>query len=271
MGHDRPAPQPALELPSFGSFLRQLRERAPSGHRRGGGMSRAELATLAGRGISYITKLEQGEAHSPSFELVESLADALEVTDAERQHLHDLRTHRRDTCCEPRPSAETITPANKAYVDNLVPALSSFVDDAWNVLYPNSAYTRVYRHIDDPTISNVLLWFFFVPESRHIMVEWEREAQLTVAWLRGLMVGNHLNGVDRTDLIQRLSRSSEFRRMWTEGGVALGRHKEEMLVRDLDRGTVLHLRAQVLKWPNPASSLQLYLGVDVGPMGVDES
>ncbi|WP_226367310.1 helix-turn-helix domain-containing protein [Pseudonocardia sp. ICBG162] len=253
-----------VKLPAFGTFLRQLRQQSQRGRRPDAGMSRAELATLAQRGVSYITKLEQGEAQAPSFALIESLADALKVSDAERQHLHDLSSFR-PTDPPAAPRAPSITTANKAYVDNLAPALSGFVDAAWNVIYANPVYARIYRHIDDPEIGNVLLWFFFVPESRRIMMEWEREAHLTVDWLRGLMVDNHLYGLDCTDLMKKLSRSPEFCRMWEDGDVALGRHKEEMLVRDLDRGTTLHLRAQVLKWPEPASSLQLYLGVDVGP------
>lgn len=261
----------SVELPEFGTFLRQLRTQSPRGHPRGGGMSRAELATLAERGVSYITKLEQGEAQAPSYALVESLADALGVTDAERLHLHHLSNYRRVAASvSPRPMP-TITVANKAYVDNLAPALSGFVDDAWNVLYANPVYSRIYRHIDDPEIGNVLTWFFFVPESRRIMVEWEREAHLTVAWFRGLMVGSHLNGLDCTQLMNTLSRAADFCRMWEAGDVALGRHKEEMLVRDLDRGALLHLRAQVLKWPEPASPLQLYLGVDVGPPQTDST
>lgn len=228
-------------------------------------MSRAELATRAGRGVSYITKLEQGEAQAPSYALVEGLADALEATGAERQHLHDLSTFRPEdlSAAPPRP-APVITEAQRAYVDGLAPALSGFVDNAWNVLYANSPYIRIFRDIDQPHVENVLLWFFFVPESRRVMVEWEREALLTVAWLRGLMVGNRLAGLDCTDVLNRLARSREFRDMWSHGDVALSRHKPEMLVRDLDRDTVLHLRAQVLRWPEPVSPLQLYLAVDTG-------
>ncbi|MEQ3553599.1 helix-turn-helix domain-containing protein [Pseudonocardia nematodicida] len=254
---------PALESPSFGSFLQQLRARSTRGRRRGGGMSRAELATLAGRGVSYITKLEQGEAQAPSAAVVESVADALQVTGAERAHLHDLSTYRPAPAGTAHRSPVSVTDANRIYVDNLAPALGGFVDVAWNVLYANGAYTRVYRHIDDPGVGNVLVWLFFVPDSRHIMVEWEQEALLTVSWLRALMVRNERTGPDYTTLMHRLARSDEFLTMWRRGQVALARHKDEMLVRDLDRGTVLHLHAQVLTWPEPGSSLQLYLGVDV--------
>ncbi len=252
----------SVELPALGRFLRQLREQSPNGCRRGGGMSRMELATLTGHGAGYIAKLEQGEQVTPSAPAVDRLADALGCSPCQRQHLHDLREYRPGTGNRAVPP-HTITVENRAYADTLNPALAGFVDDAWNVLYANSEYRRVYRHITDPGIANVLLWFFFVPESRHIMVEWEREALLTVAWTRSLMVRNHLGGDQFTTLLSRLSQSPEFRNMWNSGDLALGRHKAEMLVRDIDSHTVLNLRAQVLKWPEASSPLQLYLAVDV--------
>lgn len=245
----------AVAMPSFGAFLHVLRLRR--------GMSRAELATRAERGASYITKLEQGHARGPSSKLVEDLAAALGATGVERQHLHDLSVYRPHHTDQPVPTV--ISDANKAYVDGLVPAISGFVDDTWNVLYANSEYRRVFRHIADPDVNNVLVWFFFVPESQRIMVEWEREALLTVSWLRALMVRGHFGEQTVEPLMTKLVQCPEFNTMWRRGDVALSRHKPEMLLRDMDRGRTLHLRAQVLKWPVVDSALQLYLGVDVGP------
>ncbi|OLL89430.1 putative DNA-binding protein [Pseudonocardia sp. Ae331_Ps2] len=254
--------QRSVELPTLGRFLRQLREQSVNGCRRGGGMSRMELATLTGHGAGYIAKLEQGDRVTPSAAAVDALADALGCSPCQRQHLHDLREYQPGTGDRAGPP-HVITTENQAYADTLTPALAGFVDDAWNVLYANSEYRRVYRHITDPDIANVLLWFFFVPDSRHIMVEWEQEALLTVAWTRALMVRNHLGGDQFKTLLDRLSQSPEFREMWNSGDLALGRHKAEMLVRDLDSHTVLNLRAQVLKWPEASSPLQLYLAVDM--------
>ncbi|WP_226353117.1 helix-turn-helix domain-containing protein [Pseudonocardia sp. ICBG601] len=254
--------QTTVELPELGRFLRQLRERSLNGCRRAGGMSRMELATLTGHGAGYIAKLEQGGQATPSPAVVDALADALGCSPGQRQHLHDLRDYRPGEGDRPVTPC-VITDQNRIYVDTLTPALAGFVDDAWNVLYANSEYRRVYRRIADPDIANVLLWFFFVPESRHIMVEWEQEALLTVSWTRALMVRNHLGGDQFTTLLDQLSHSTEFQKMWNSGDVALGRHKAEMLVRDLDSGKVLNLRAQVLKWPEPASPLQLYLAIDM--------
>lgn len=254
----------SVELPSFGAFLQELRERARTDGRTGCGMSRAELAIGARHGVSYIAKLEQGKARDPSPAVVDDLATALGATEVERRHLHDLSVY--------RPSDDTSSPgvpevaaANRAYVDALAPAISGFVDELWNVLYANSEYRRVFRHIADPDVANVLTWFFFVPESRRIMIEWEREALLTVSWLRALMVRGQVGAATVAPLLDTLARSREFVAMWRRGDIALSRHKPEMLLRDLDLGKVLHLQAQVLTWPDVSGVLQLYLGVDVGP------
>jgi transcriptional regulator with XRE-family HTH domain len=82
----------------FGGTLRRWRDRvAPeavgvpvSGRRRASGLRREELAALAGISVDYLTRLEQGRAVSPSEQVVEALARALRLSDAEREHLFRL-------------------------------------------------------------------------------------------------------------------------------------------------------------------------------------
>ena len=91
--------------------------------RRVPGLRRDELARLAGVSTSYYTRLEQGHSSSASPEVLDALATALQLDEAERRHPHDLarparpRSHcaaapstcpapstsppRTPTCCEP--------------------------------------------------------------------------------------------------------------------------------------------------------------------------
>ena len=55
--------------------------------RRTAGLRREELALLAGLSVDYIVRLEQGRAKRPSSQVAASLARALQLTDAERDHL----------------------------------------------------------------------------------------------------------------------------------------------------------------------------------------
>ncbi|MFD0772918.1 helix-turn-helix transcriptional regulator [Streptomonospora algeriensis] len=82
----------------FGAYLRGRRAMmAPPEHplgrasrRQVPGLRRQELAEAAGVSVEYYTRLEQGRAPRPSREVLTSLARALGLTDAERDHLFRL-------------------------------------------------------------------------------------------------------------------------------------------------------------------------------------
>ena len=58
--------------------------------RRAKGLRREELAELAGISVDYVVRLEQGRFATPSAQVVAALARALQLTDAERDHLYRL-------------------------------------------------------------------------------------------------------------------------------------------------------------------------------------
>lgn len=250
-----------VDPPSLAGYLRHLRR---NGHeaRKHGPLSRTDLAARAGIGVGYVIKLEQGVALNPSLEVVDNLAEALGADGLERQHLHDLAAYHQATALAPKGMDDDheITDMMRAYVDHLAPHLACFVDDAWNVLHANSEYTRIYRNIDKDDDGNVLTWFFGEPEAQRVMVDWETEARLTVAWLRALMVrqpGSRLF----EPLLRRLSASPDFVRMWEMQEILMGRHTPYMYVKDLDSNEAIMLVAQVYDWPDPTKALQFYLGV----------
>src|ERR1700741_547896 len=49
-----------------------------------------EVARVAGVSLDYYTRLEQGRSRSASTDVLDALAAALQLNDAERQHLHLL-------------------------------------------------------------------------------------------------------------------------------------------------------------------------------------
>ena len=79
----------------LGALIRTWRDRLSpadvglrsSNPRRAAGLRREELAALAGLSVDYVVRLEQGRARSPSAQVTASLARALQLTDAERDHL----------------------------------------------------------------------------------------------------------------------------------------------------------------------------------------
>lgn len=60
------------------------------GPRRTGGLRREELAALASLSVDYVVRLEQGRARHPSDQVASALARALQLDDAERDHLYRL-------------------------------------------------------------------------------------------------------------------------------------------------------------------------------------
>lgn len=101
----------------LGAMIRTWRDRLPPSAaalpvargRRAAGLRREELADLAGVSVDYIVRLEQGRATTPSASVVASLARALQLSTAERDHLYRL--------------ARLVPPADGTVSDHLPPGV----------------------------------------------------------------------------------------------------------------------------------------------------
>jgi transcriptional regulator with XRE-family HTH domain len=74
----------------------------PHGIRRVPGLRRSEVAALAGASLEYYTRLERGNLAGVSDSVMEALARALQLDDAERTHLADLARNRGPASRRPR-------------------------------------------------------------------------------------------------------------------------------------------------------------------------
>lgn len=134
-----------MEHSEFGRTLRRLRDHvAPDtvgvvagSRRRAVGLRREELAALAGISADYLTRLEQGRATSPSAQVVEALARALRVADAERELLFRLAGHA-------APGADVvpsrIPPSVQRLLDRLADTPVAVLDAAGTILTANGPY-----------------------------------------------------------------------------------------------------------------------------------
>jgi transcriptional regulator with XRE-family HTH domain len=129
----------------FGRTVRQWRDRVSpaavgvpvGGRRRAAGLRREELAALAGISVNYLTRLEQGQATSPSAQVVEALARALRVSDVERDLLFQLAGHAapgRDVV------SVRITPSIQRVLDRLAHTPVAVFDATWTLLVANAPY-----------------------------------------------------------------------------------------------------------------------------------
>ena len=72
------------------------------GPRRVPGLRREEVAVLAGVSVQYYTRLERGDLSGVSESVLDALARALQLDDAERAHLFDLARAAHPTPARPR-------------------------------------------------------------------------------------------------------------------------------------------------------------------------
>jgi transcriptional regulator with XRE-family HTH domain len=187
----------------LGAFLRSRREALspaqaglPTGpRRRATGLRRAEVATLAGVSVEYLIRLEQGRDNRPSIQVLAALAAALRLTEADRDHLHQLAAHSHGTELCPRDrrvAARTVRPAVQALLDQLGHAPALAVNHLWDVLAGNDASDRLLRPLGalDGERPN-LLWHLFADErARDAYPDWADVADSYVADLHRLRRGD---------------------------------------------------------------------------------
>ena len=94
---------------------------AYGGTRRVPGLRREEVAMLAGVSVDYYNRLERGRISGASDAVLESLADALQLDEAERVHLFDLARRSVGTSARRRSARPaTIRPVVQQVLDAII-------------------------------------------------------------------------------------------------------------------------------------------------------
>ena len=178
----------------LGTYLRTWREAVtpaeaglPAGpRRRTPGLRRAELATLAGVSVEYLTRLEQGRDRNPSAQVLGALADALN----DRILLRRL-TKESDggdpLLCAAAPSlSRAARPTVRAVLDHLEPAPALVVNWIGDVLAHTAGYERLVGPLGllDDERPNLLRYLFTDERARSAYRDWDRVADDLVARLR---------------------------------------------------------------------------------------
>jgi transcriptional regulator with XRE-family HTH domain len=196
--------------------------------RRVPGLRREELAQLAGVSASYYSRLEQGQAAHASPEVLEALARALRLNDAERRHLDELAAGRRRKPVR-RGAAERVGPAVRqlvaALVDVPVVVLGRRSDVlAWNV----AGHALFAGHLEPdapgrPGQRPNMAWLVFLdPHSRALYADWPAKARAVVATLR-MASGRYPDDPLLAALVGELTvKSPQFAAMWAAHRVKAG-------------------------------------------------
>ena len=127
------------------------------GARRVPGLRREEVASLAGVSVEYYKRLERGNARGVSESVLEALARALRLDDAERAHLFDLvRAANPVTRQRRRPVQQRVRPAVHRILDSVsAPAIvrNSRVDYLAANLLGRALYAPLFDSPEQPVNS----------------------------------------------------------------------------------------------------------------------
>jgi transcriptional regulator with XRE-family HTH domain len=223
----------------LGQLLRSRRERlAPSdvglpAHpgRRATGLRREEVAALASVSTTYYTFLEQGRPVRPSTEVLDALARALRMNEAERRYLSVLAQGVDVPALPARgglasgPPDERVAPAVAALVERLGPCPTLVKGRYWDVLTINGSGCELFADFlaRPPAERNLVRWMFTSERARTVYVDWEREAQAMLGRFR-LAVAPHAGDPGLEELVRDLRRASpDIERLWgRQDVVAMG-------------------------------------------------
>ncbi|MEJ5946890.1 helix-turn-helix transcriptional regulator [Pseudokineococcus basanitobsidens] len=197
---------------------------AHGGGRRVKGLRREEVALLAGVSVDYYTRLERGSLGGVSESVLEALARALQLDEAENAYLHDLA--RAATARAPRTRkrrAEGVRPGVQAMLDAMTEAPALVRNGRLDILATNRLGRALYCDLfrDPVRPANHARFAFLDERARDLWVDWDRAANDTVGILRA-EAGRRPYDRALTDLVGELStRSEDFRQMWAAHEVRL--------------------------------------------------
>ncbi|MFJ6724442.1 helix-turn-helix domain-containing protein [Streptomyces sp. NPDC091281] len=184
-------------------------------HRRVPGLRREELAQLAGVSVAYYTRLEQGNGRNVSAEVLDSIARALRLSDAEHAHLTHLakpKQHKKKTAARGRPTR----PALQQMLDLMDGMPAYVVGRRSEILVWNRMAAALFGDWGDlpPAERNWARLAFLRPDYRELFVDWEQKAIDIVCTLR-MDAGCYPDDPRLSALVGELSvKSADFRRLW---------------------------------------------------------
>ena len=194
------------------------------------GLRREEVATLAGISVDYYNRMERGNLAGVSEGVLEAVAGALRLDEAERAHLFDLaRASRERTTGRRRgPAKRTVRPSIAWMIDAMTGAAAFVVNSRQDILAANHLGRALFAPaFESHKPANMARFTYLDPRARDFFADWNRTAQECVAALRA-QVGHDPFDRDLSDLVGELStQCKEFAAAWATHDVRLHRKAEK--------------------------------------------
>lgn len=204
----------------------------PAGRgRRVPGLRREDLAELAGISVDYVVRLEQGRYTTPSAQVIAALARALQLTDAERDHLYRLAGLGPPAGQE---ISDHILPGMRRMLNRLGDAAAAVFAADWQLIWWNRGWAAL---LGDPSpvpseLRNFARDTFLAGEGRPYLSRWpvisliQPEVEASVVSDLRRATGRFPDSDRLASLIRDLTTGSRrFAELWESG--AVGAHRED--------------------------------------------
>jgi transcriptional regulator with XRE-family HTH domain len=197
-----------------------------SGNRRVKGLRREEVALLAGVSIDYYVRMERGNLTGASDAVLDGVANALQLDEAERDHLLDLaRAAQPASPRQRRTKASGVTDGIQQILDAITDAPAWVRNARHDILAANRIARALYAPVlaDPRRPANTARFVYLDPAAHDFFADWERAADDIAAMLRS-EAGSNPRDKQLIELIGELStRSEDFRVRWAAHNVRFHR------------------------------------------------
>lgn len=199
------------------------------GRRRVTGLRREEVAVLAGVSTDWYTRLEKGHIGGVSDDVLDAVARALHLDEAERVYLFDLARAARPADRAPRRRRATALPERVQWMlDSMTESAAFVANGRMDVLGSNALARALYApmftspvHLDDRRPVNIARFQFLDPAAGDFLPDHSGALDVTVALLR-TEAGRDPHNQELRALVGELSTVSEqFRTRWAAHDVRL--------------------------------------------------
>lgn len=200
---------------------------AYGGNRRVKGLRREEVALLAGVSVDYYVRMERGGLAGASDGVLEALASALQLDQAERDHLfHLARQSRSPGGVRRHRPAVTVRSTLQRVLDAISDAPAWICNTRYDVLATNHLARALYSPVlgDPRRPANTARFIYLHPEpAEEFFVDYNQIARDVAAKLR-MEAGRNPHDEELIALVGELATCSElFRQRWASQDVRLHR------------------------------------------------
>ena len=196
---------------------------AGGGRRRVPGLRREEVAVLAGVSTDWYTRLEKGHIAGVSEDVLEAVARALQLDEAERTYLFDLARAARPHRTPQRRNKAGIAPRVQWMLDTMTGSAAFVANGRLDILATNTLgwalHSPMFAQPRRP--ANFARFQFLDPAAQDYYASWDGAADITVALLRA-EAGRRPHDTALRELVGELSTvSEEFRTRWAAHDVRI--------------------------------------------------